>query len=92
MQHGNSQQHKYNRRIFYFSLQWNSKHGLHGKERSKICFKSNVIGIKKNEGRSGSPEKGLDLQLKVERQIFCYLPLKCITLNDHIIVSILKIW
>ena len=67
MQYRHQQEYTYNGG-FYFSLQRNSKKRLCEKERSRICFKSNLIGIRNHEGRSGSSEEVPDLWIKVNRE------------------------
>ena len=59
MQCRNQQEYKCNER-FYLSFQRNSKKRLQGKERSRICFESNVVGIGNHEGRSGTSEEVLE--------------------------------
>ena len=59
MQCRNSQECKCNER-FYSSFQQKRKNRLRQKERSRICFKSNVVGIENHEGRSGTSEEVLE--------------------------------
>ena len=59
MQCRNQQEYKCNER-FYLSFQRKSKKRLWEKERSRICFESNVVGTGNHEGRSGTSEEVLE--------------------------------